>query len=813
MGAAAGWTLALPPSADAAVRLHVTGQVQGVGFRPFVYRLAARYSLSGDVLNNREGVCIRLRGASEQLTEFVNALQSELPPLAQIEEFDSEALNPTELPASGFAIVESDVDGCANNVDIVPDVAVCPQCLEELFNPEDRRWRYPFINCTHCGPRYSLIRALPYDRVNTSMSVFELCQPCAQEYRDPLDRRFHAQPNACPQCGPQLVLEDANGQPRPGDAIAATLAALRAGLIVAIRGVGGFHLACDADNAATVARLRQLKNRGDKPFALMVANVESCADEIAFNATGLRAVQSPGAPIVLQPIKEAGRALADRLAPHLNWVGIMLPHTPLHWLLFHEAAGRPTGTDWMHEGQALRLVMTSANRRGEPLISGNDEAHQKLCGMADLFLTHNREIVNRADDSVVDGRRENGLPAVVIRRGRGLAPARIALDERFRQAPVTLAFGSYLKNTLCLLANGYAYLSAPVGDLDKADNCRLLESRAHALCEQVGVQPEQLVCDLHPDNHASRVAEQWAQARHIPLIRIAHHVAHLYAVVGEYPSIQSEVLAGRSLVGLALDGTGLGWDGRLRGGELIRIDPSVANGFLPLGALQPLALAGGDRAAHEPWRLALALGERLGQRTQVRERLQGLYPDIPTRALDTVERMLAMNINAPQTSSLGRLFDAVAALAGVGREQQFESQAPMRLEALVDPALLTVPADEVEIDASGNLNLDPLLTCLLKETDPVLIASRFHAGLIWALAQWVAHSTKAGDRVLLSGGCLLNGVLREGLCARLKELNLKPVLAQKAAAGDGGLSLGQALAAQSWAGKQNIIDNQLTAVG
>lgn len=549
--------------------------------------------------NSRQGVCIEASGCESDLAAFQRRLQTELPPLARLDALEVAPLK----HATGFEdfrIRHTEQSGCRLELPVTPDASVCRQCLEELFNPADRRYRYPFINCTHCGPRYSLIRALPYDRCNTSMAVFAQCPACQGEYEDPQHRRFHAQPNACPQCGPHHWAETSAGRTLDGDPLALALAAIRRGEILAVRGVGGFHLVCDARNAEAVTQLRSRKRRPAKPFALMALNSASLETLVQLTDDGRQWLQQSAAPIVLQP-RRPDADLPASLAPGLDRLGVMLPHTPLHWLLFHEAAGRPDGLEWTTRPQPLLLVMTSANRSGEPLITGNEEARRKLTGIADLFLLHNREIEHRCDDSLIDA---SGAPVMPVRLGRGLAPLSLPLRCP-AQAPSVLALGSYLKNTLCLTRGDQALVSPHIGDLDNADNCRTLERSLDELCTLLEIRPQHLACDLHPDIHGSRVARQLSERWGVPLHQVQHHHAHVAAVMAEH---------GRSdpVLGLALDGVGLGQDGQLRGGELLRVEQACCR---LLGSLAPLPLPGGDAAAVNPgawrWRYCTDWGGRI----------------------------------------------------------------------------------------------------------------------------------------------------------------------------------------------------------
>ena len=747
--------------ADAVERraIRVRGAVQGVGFRPFVYRLATALGLAGGVRNDADGVLIEAQGDAATLDDFERRLRAEAPPLARVERVES-APRPL-ASATGFAILDSRPGRVTTG--IAPDTAPCDDCLAELADPADRRFRHAFVNCTNCGPRYTLTRSLPYDRASTSMAAFALCPQCRREYDDPADRRFHAEPNACPGCGPTLALVDADGRAMPGDPIEATIAALRAGTVVAIKGLGGFHLACDARNAATVARLRERKQRDAKPFAVMAPDLDAARRWVEVDAAAQALLTSPARPIVLLPLRADRPDALDGVAPGLHRLGVMLPATPIQHLI---ARGAPD----------LLLVMTSANPGGEPIVAANDEALRRLRGIADALLLHDRDIVARCDDSVVRVGAD-GAPRLV-RRARGYVPRPIRLP---RAGPSVLATGAWLKNTVCLTRGDEAVLSPHLGDLDDAATCDALVEAVDHLGRILDVQPQAVAHDLHPDFFGTRFALAFAAERGLPAIAVQHHHAHIAAVAAEHGHRGP-------LLGLALDGVGLGTDGQPWGGELLRVDGAA---FERLGHLAPIALPGGDAAAREPWRSAAAVLHRLGRGHEIAARFTG------QRAAAAVAQMLERDVRCPPTTSLGRWFDAAAALLGVCATSAYEGEAPMRLEALAGRVAPHRPGEFdalVELGAGGVLDPTPLLARLADERDAARGAALFHDALADGLARWAAQTAAATGlrHVALGGGCFLNARLTTRIVARLEALGLVPLEARQAPPNDGGLALGQA---------------------
>ena len=725
--------------------LRVRGAVQGVGFRPFVYGLARRYGLDGFVGNDADGVVIEVEG--ERLGDFVAALGREAPPLARIDAIESEARHADGR--RGFAIIES--RGGAVTTRIAADATTCETCLDELFDPVSRFHLYPFVNCTHCGPRFTLTRRLPYDRANTSMAGFAMCRACARDYADPADRRFHAEPIACPACGPKL-----------SHAVGETVDRIRAGEIVALKSLGGFHLVCDARNETAVATLRRRKARDAKPFAVMVAS-EPSLDGIAEASEAERALLSSiERPIVV--MKSRGR-VAPSVAPGLAAIGVMLPYTPLHHLLFHAAAGAPTGRAWQRAPVDLVLVATSANPGGEPLVIDGADARRRLAGIADLIVTHDRPIVVRADDSVMAV--VDGAPAFV-RRARGFVPRPVVLTH---EAPPVLAVGGHLKSTVTVTRGREAFVSQHIGDLDTAESVRFFEETVAHLLTTLDVDPIAVAHDLHPDFASTRFAEAFGR----PTVAVQHHHAHVAAIAAEHGF-------DGPLVGLVLDGFGRGADGGSWGGELLRVDGARCT---RLGHLAPLALPGGDVAAREPWRMAAAALAAIGLGDTIAVR----FAD---RAAAPRLAALLADGGVAATTSAGRLFDAVAGLLGVCAVQQYEGQAAMALEALVqEPRVL----DGGWRIVGGTLELAPLLAALAtSDLDAATGADLLHGTLAAALAEWTAAAaTSAGiAAVALGGGCFLNRVLTTALVPALRARGLVPLVARALPPNDGGLSLGQA---------------------
>lgn len=758
-------------------RIRVTGIVQGVGYRPFVWRLAQELKLAGWVRNDAEGVEIAAEGAPAQVDTLLRRLRAEAPPLARVDTVHAVTLAPAGF--IDFFIAGSGVNSATNiTTAIGPDVAVCANCLAELFDAADRRWRHAFITCTHCGPRYTVTRALPYDRPQTSLAPFPLCPDCAIEYGSPANRRFHAETTCCPLCGPRLSLVDAHGEAIAGDPIAATLRLLQSGAIVAIKGLGGFHLACDARNAEAVAQLRWRKNREAKPFAVMAANVASLAPYAVSSLQEQALLESRERPVVLLR-SQPGVAALDGVAPGLLWLGAMLPTTPIHFLLFHEAAGRPGGCEWLAAVQDLVLVMTSANPGDEPIVRTGAEARTRLAGIADAILDHDRDIVCRCDDSVL---RIQGQSTQFIRRSRGYSSAAIHLAHA---GPSLLAFGAHLKSSVCVTRGNEAFLSPHIGDLDNAATCDFFDKTLERMLNLLEVKPEVVAHDLHPDYYSTRAAIAFAARHGLPSVAVAHHHAHIAAVCAEH---------GRRapLLGLALDGVGLGPDGAAWGGELLSVHGAHCE---RLGHLRPLPLPGGDRAAREPWRMAAAVLHEQGRQAEIGARYPGA-------AAGTLVTMLERNLNCPRTSSMGRVFDAAAGLLGLCTHMQYEAQAAILLEQAATRHIErhgwpSAMQSGWSISREGQLDLLPVLAQLEGAGEVDLQSARFHATLVAALAEWVGQGAQSSglSTVALGGGCFFNALLFAGLRQSLEQRGMIVLAPVNLSPGDAGIALGQACVA------------------
>ena len=826
--------------AEIAEEIRVRGTVQGVGFRPTVYRLAQDCGLRGEVGNDGQGVWIYVVGKPEVIDTFVGRLRVECPPLAKIEAISRRPYQ-SDRTFTDFTIAKS--SNTAIRTEIAADAATCSACRSEIFAPLSRWYRYPFTNCTHCGPRLSIVTRLPYDRCNTSMAGFKMCPDCLRDYEDPSDRRFHAQPTACPVCGPKVWLESADSkqvtanlfcypslyqfEKRIGqidlqhsdlesdsqskiqnpkskivlDDLDAVCTLIQQGQIVAIKGLGGFHLACDATNEAVVQRLRQRKRRPDKALALMARDIGIIERYCLVNSTERELLQSPAAPIVLLQKKELENqndedSLAPSVAPGHNYLGFMLPYTPLHHLALKRLE--------------IPIVLTSGNLSDEPQCIDNEEARKKLTGIADYFLFHNRDIVNRVDDSVVRvieiGKTKPHLQ--ILRRARGYAPAPINLPEGFQKIPPILAMGSQLKNTFCLLRDGQAILSQHIGDLENAAASEAYHKTLNLYLSLLEHQPTAIAIDLHPEYLSTKLGQKLATANSLKLYSIQHHHAHVAACLVEngLPIDTSPVL------GIALDGLGYGEDDTLWGGEFLLAD---YQGYKRLGTFKPVAMIGGEQAIYQPWRntyahLKAAFGSNLPLEAENLE-LLAFFQKKPLMLLD---QMMEKGINSPVASSGGRLFDAVAAAIGICREScSYEGQGVIALETIAESYILThseeiqgYPFTLANLENRGQsffpyyLEPRPMWQALLEDlkhsTNRGIIAARFHRGLANAIVSMVdrircTDGEEKIERVALTGGVFQNQLLLVEVRDRLEAMNLQVLTHRQVPPNDGGLSLGQ----------------------
>ncbi|HVB80282.1 MAG TPA: carbamoyltransferase HypF [Candidatus Binataceae bacterium] len=755
------------PSEPGGLKIGITGISQGIGFRPFVYRLAREEGLTGSVRNDGAGVTIEVFGSRAGLDRFVSRLTTEAPEPAQLKAVRASLLEFEQR--SEFEIAPSQ-QGRERRVSIPADLAVCPACVAEIFDRDDRRFGYAFTNCTNCGPRFTIARDVPYDRGVTTMAPFEMCAECLREYEDPGNRRFHAEPNACPECGPRLRLLEATGAESPSnDALQDAARAMCEGSIVALKGIGGFHLACDATSSSAVARLRLRKHRDEKPFAVMVRELED-AERLAALCPAERALLcSPERPIVLAH-RHPDANLAAEVAPESLLVGIMLAYTPLHHLLL-AAAQRP-------------LVMTSGNRSDEAIAYRDEEALLRLAGIADAFLIHDREIVTRCDDSVA--RIIAGAPTV-LRRSRGYVPRPLPVDPPFER-PV-LAVGAQLKNSFCLGIGDAAWFGPHLGDLDGLEIYEAFEESIARLETFVGARPEIIAHDLHPDYLSTRYARE---RRECAAVAVQHHHAHVASAMAEHG------LAG-PVLGLAFDGSGLGSDGAMWGGELLCADFA---GFERVATLRPIALAGGDRAVREVWRLALALiDDAFGGSFDGWERIE-LFSRLDGGAVTVVRRMMASGLNTASAHGVGRYFDAIGALVLARQRATYEGQIALMLNNLADPG----ETGEYEFcldraERPWRLDLRPMVRRIVREVmagaDPRRIAARFHNTLVAGAATMVraALAERGALPVVLSGGCFQNPRLAEGVAAALHDAT-SVHLHRSVPSGDGGIALGQAMVAR-----------------
>jgi len=752
-------------------RIEVRGIVQGVGFRPWVYRLAREKGLAGRVSNDSRGVTIDAFGPGSALEAFIGSLQASAPPAARIHELAWTPIPPE--PAAEFVIVESR-EADERRVSIPPDLPTCDDCLSEIFDPQDRRYRYPFTNCTNCGPRFTIARGVPYDRPATTMAAFRMCVECQREYDDPADRRFHAQPNACPRCGPVLTAVAPGGEPLPWeDPVGHAARALEAGLIVAVKGIGGFHLACDATSALAVERLRERKKRDEKPFAVMVRDLAAARRLARLGPEEERLLTSPERPIVLLPSRGSSGVAAE-VAPRNPWIGLLLPYSPLHHLLLSDT-DRP-------------LVMTSGNLSGDPIVASNARALERLGAIADVFLVHDREIESSCDDSVA--RVIAGRPTV-LRRSRGYVPRALPSPRPFPR-PV-LACGGHLKNTFCLAAGDSLYPGPHIGDLESLETVQAFEEAVERLERFVGIHPEIVAHDLHPE-YASTL---YAAARTETLrIGVQHHHAHVASVLAEHG------LAG-PVLGVAYDGTGYGTDGTAWGGEILL---GRRESFQRLATWRPIPLAGGERAIREVWRIGLALLDDAFAGDPPLEAFP-LFDGLAAERIAAVRRMSATGLGSPQARGVGRYFDAFGALF-LGRPlSRYEGQIALEWNAAADLAESAYLPFAVEREGEiWTLDLRPSLRAAVRAfvggTSAAMISARFHNTVAQATAELLRRCVAEVGRlpVALTGGCFQNALLAERMHAVLSAERFSIFTHGEIPPGDGGLAVGQALVAASVAG-------------
>lgn len=747
----------------------VRGVVQGVGFRPFIFRLATLHNLSGWVRNNSGNVAIEIEGRAPDVQAFLDELKPQAPPAARIEQVQVQFAAPKGY--DGFAIQESKPQQ-GDYQPVSPDIATCPDCQREIFDPADRRFHYPFTNCTNCGPRFTIIEDIPYDRLLTTMRDFKMCPDCEREYNDPLDRRFHAQPNACPVCGPRLEFVDADGKSMEcADVIEKASQLLKEGKVLAIRGLGGFQLACDATNAKAVKLLRKRKHRPAKPFAVMLPTLEDVRRHCIISKEEARLIESPEAPIVLVRWRRSGSNIVAGVAPALYYLGVMLPYTPLHHLLLHQVG--------------IPLIMTSGNLAEEPIAKDNDEAQARLKGIADYFILHDRGIYARYDDSVFMV--ESGQP-VAARRARGYAPYPIILPYTSKQI---LACGAELKNTFCLTRDNHAFLSQHIGDMENEETLEHFENTVGLYSRLFRIEPQVIACDLHPEYLPSKYAADLASEKGLPLVRVQHHHAHIISCLAEN---QVEGPA----IGVAFDGVGYGTDGAIWGGEFLVAD---WRGFRRAGQIEYAPMPGGAAAIKKPYRMALGYLYSLSITRKLPATLK-----VSSAEARIIGKQIEQNINCPRTSSMGRLFDAVAAIVGVRREIDYEAQAAIELEMAAPPNLdaarfTAYPYSIEDVAATKTIKLGRLFSAVVRDVNravPVLeISARLHvtvARMTTELCQDIAHETGL-RRVALSGGVFQNRLLLRLTTAQLQAAGFEVLTHHLVPCNDGGIALGQAIVA------------------
>ncbi len=751
--------------------ISIRGVVQGVGFRPFIYRLAARHALSGWVRNTSGNVEIEVEGVESRLKAFLNELKTQAPPQARIEDVQITYTTPKDY--TGFRIHESEPQKGQYQL-VSPDIATCDDCQREIFDLNDRRYRYPFTNCTNCGPRFTIIEDIPYDRPNTTMRDFKMCPQCEKEYNNPLDRRFHAQPNACPICGPQLELVDAEGKKlQCSDVIREASRLLQSGKILAIRGLGGFQLACDATNLRAVKELRDRKHRPAKPFAVMISSLSEAAKHCTISDAEADLVKSSENPIVLLSWRKSNSNIVEEVAPVLDYLGVMLPYTPLHHLLLNE-----TG---------IPLVMTSGNLSEEPIAKDNDEALKRLSTIADYFILHDRGIYARYDDSVYVV--EENRP-VAVRRARGYAPNPITLPYNSQQI---LGCGAELKNTFCLTRDNHAFLSQHIGDMENEETLEHFENTVELYKRLFRIEPEAIACDLHPEYLPSKYAVEYASRRSLPLLKVQHHHAHIASCLVEN-KVDSLV------IGVAFDGVGYGTDGAIWGGEFMIAD---WRRFKRVAHFEYIPMPGGAAAIKKPYRMALGYLYSLLGDIELPVPLQNLKP----AELDIIKRQIHQKINCPLTSSVGRLFDAVAAITGVRYEIDYEGQAAIELETL---GVMCIGANERRVypfdfeikDSVRVIRLGALFQAVLSDVKQNItqseISAKLHNTVVYIavkICQDIAEETGL-KQVALSGGVFQNRLLLGLTRKQLEKAGFEVYTHHDVPCNDGGISLGQVVIAQ-----------------
>lgn len=741
------------------VKIIIRGVVQGVGFRPFIYRLASELNIKGWIINSSQGVFIEAEAERSVLENFINRISSDKPVNSYIQSFEHSWVDPEGFKE--FEIRESLEEGSKTAL-VLPDISTCNDCLEEIFDPNNRRYLYPFTNCTNCGPRYSIIADLPYDRPNTAMGEFEMCDECLAEYKDPLNRRFHAEPTACPKCGPQVKLTDKSGNLicEKHEAIIFAAKAVKEGKIIALKGIGGYQLLCDAGDPAAVKELRLRKRRSQKPFALMFPDIKSVRSETELSEKEERLITSVEAPIVLLKRKKGIASLVSDECTFGNpYLGIMLPYSPLHHILMNELG--------------IPVVATSGNISEEPICINEEEAFSKLSGIADYYLLHNRRILRHVDDSILRVAAGN---EVMIRRARGYAPLPLVLKEL--EGKTILAAGAHLKNTIAVNKGSNVFISQHIGDLENTESINAFKKVINDISSFYELKADSAVCDEHPDYISTRYAE----SLNIPLEKVQHHYAHVLSCMAEN-DLDEDVL------GVSWDGTGYGTDGTIWGGEFI-----IPRGktFSRAGYFKTFRLPGGEAAIHDVWKIGYSLlYDVFGKDTDDLKNITLLK----NQDVRIIRQMLEKNINSPVTSSSGRLFDGISAIIGLKHHADFEAQAAMELEFAADDFItndyFAFSIDEIK--GSLVINWHQIVKSVVADINAGvaagLISAKFHNSLAEAIVQFAVRLNM--EKVVLTGGCFLNKYLLERSVKRLVEAGLKPYTQQRVPAGDGGISLGQ----------------------